>query len=277
MTSEYKDEQPPGPFLRRKLAEAAAAVVELAVLGVDGSQTRVDTWPVSLGLDDIRDEIEQRSSRHAALGPSLANFVVKVLDERGSALGFDTFRVAASVAAGRNQLMSEPANEAGITAQLMRHNEVIMRTLTANLDRIMHHQNERLAASDRRASAHEDTYLRTMELFHDLEDRQAARLREGRKLDSSLKLKQQAGEKLLSLGSVVLDGVLGRAPQGAPAAAALLAREVFGSIKSEQLQTILGVLDQEQQIKLLAAYKRFAEAEIVTQGEHGNGKGSDAH
>lgn len=261
MADDYSTDQPPGPFLRRKLQEAGAAVVELSVLGVDGTQTKVDSWPVSLGLEEIRDEIETRSARHASLGPSLANFIVKVLDSKGAPMGFDSFRVSAQIAAGRSALMSEPANEGGVTAMLMRHTEAMTRLVTSNMDRTMHHQNERLAAAERRASVYEENHFRMLELVQDLEDRKAARDRESRKLDANIQFKADAFEKVKSLSSVVLDAVVGKTPQGAQAAAVLLAKEVFSTIRPEQLTALLASLDQDQQLKVLTLYKRLAAEE----------------
>lgn len=265
----YQGDQPPGPFLRRKLQDQAAHTVELLVLGLEGQQTRVDYWPASLGFDELIDEIEARASRHAAMGSSVCNFSVRVLDEHRECLGFDSFRVAATVAAGSRQMLSEPANEGGLVAQSMRHSEaavsLLMRSTASNLE----HSRRLLERSEEREARYEETHLRVMQLLEGARDKEAERELLRERQAANLRMKAEAFGKLKEIAPVVLDAIAGRTPQGAQHTAALLASEVFASVRTEQLQGLLALLDDEQKIKVLALYRRYAEQQEKAEGPNG--------
>lgn len=272
----YTDQQAPGPFLRRKLEEGCT-VIDLCVMGSDGAATRIDSWPASLGYDELRETIEERAARHAAVGPSAATFAVRAFDDRKELMGFDTFRVSASLALGRQALMSEPANEGGLVAQSMRHSEALVSMVVKNIAPMLHAQTAVIERLDKRAEAQDAASLKMFELLNDLDDRKAQREHESAKLAASLNMKKEAFSKVQGYVPLLLDAVMGKDPKGSKATSSILADELFQSVRPEQLQQLLGMLDADQRLKVLALFKRYLEQVDAEKPKEEKGAGDATH
>lgn len=263
-----QDSQAPGPFLLRKLEEGAF-VFRLSVLSIDGSAVFIDQWKAHLGFDELRDAIEERANKHAALGSTIQNFMLEAWDADKASLGFDVFQVTADPLPNLHRVLtSEPANEAGVLAQTMRLNENLTKGLMAMAGHVNNSSGEMKAAYQdmiknlsARAEAGDKARLETFEILDQLVRRKAEQDLEVAKLEHAQKLKEKALEKVGTLLPVVMDHVIGKTPSGANAAAIAMARTLFESVRSEQLGKFLEVLDAEQRIVALRLFKSLSDAQ----------------
>jgi hypothetical protein len=273
-------EQEPSAFIRRKLAEGAARF-ELFALGVDGSRTFCDAWPASLGFDELRDSIEDKSARVAAMGSTVSNFCVMAQGPRSDAgaaeqLGLECFRVSHEIARTSGAMLSEPANEAGLLAQLMRHNETNLKTTFGLQGVLFAQQAETIAEQRRQLGIHDERRLSTFQLLEDLISSRAARELEEKKAAHTMELKAKVAESLTKLLPIATDAVMGKLlPQGAALTSAHLARELFNNIRQDQYQKILQQLDPEQGMQVVRLLRSLKEQEDQAEVKKGGADGTE--
>lgn len=251
--------QQPTEFIERKIGEGAAAFALYCVLP-EGTQSLMDRFPVKMGFFELRDRVEERCERHARLGSTVGTFAVEAIDEGGKSLGFEVFRVSANVP-GSKVVLSEPANEVGLLAQLMRHNEFHQRTMASTTATILDWQAKMLDEAKKEAQGANDMRLKMFEVMEALADKRHERDLAREEQSSRLKLKQDALEKVMSLGSLVAGHI---APQLAPPekaqefGLAVAAIRIFETLTPDQLRAILGLLGPEQQALVLRAMQTMA-------------------
>lgn len=274
MTPRASREQEPTGFLRRKLAEGDAERFALLLVNVEGSATFCDAWPVSLGFDEIRDLVEDKSARVAAMGTTVANFMLRAEGQKrpdGSRedLGFESFRVASQVAKTTGALMSEPANEAGLLAQLMRHNETNLRT-TFQLQGVMfNQQGEELRRLREQVAQFDERRVEVWNLLEQLTSNKAQRELDEQKQKHNQELKEKALSSVLPLLTIAADSIMGKVhPEGAALTSANIARDLLGTLKQEQLVEILKHLEPEQSAQVLRLYRILVQQETKPNGEN---------
>lgn len=281
MTPRAQREQEPSGFLRRKLSDGDVDRFSLLLVNVEGSATFCDAWPVSLGFEEIRDLVEDKAARVAAMGATVCNFMLRAEgpkrpDGSREELGFESFRVASQVAKTNGSMMSEPANEAGLLAQLMRHNETNLRTTFQIQGLMFTSQAEENRRLREQVQQYEERRIEVWNLMEGLTTQKAQRELEERKAEHSQKLKEKALDSLLPLVSIASDLVMGKVhPEGQALTAANIARDLFGTLKQEQLVNMLAHLEPEQSAQVIRLYRVLAaQSEKEKAAETAKGKGA---
>lgn len=267
MTPRTQREQEPTGFLRRKLAEGDAERFALLLVNVEGSATFCDAWPASLGFEEIRDSVEDKAARVAAMGATVCNFMlraegVKRQDGTREDLGFESFRVASQVAKTTGALMSEPANEAGLLAQLMRHNETNLRTTFQVQGVMFTQQQEEVRRLREQVTQFDERRIELFQLVEGLTTEKAARELAERKEQHTQQLKEKALNSLLPLLTIAADSVMGKVhPEGAALTAAHMAKDLFSTLKQEQVVEMLKHLEPEQAAQVIRMYRMLVQQE----------------
>lgn len=160
---------------------------------------------------------------------------------------------------------TEPANQDGVLAMQMRHNESIMRTsvmamggvvqaLQKNLDRFAHH-NERLI----------DDRMNTLHLIEDLMSGKHERDLETERQKNDLRLREELLDKLKLLGPYVINKMMGKSvlpEQTTPEA--LQIRALVETLRPEQMEKLKDVLTPDQ----LLAIVEIAGKMVTKSGEN---------
>jgi len=89
------------------------------------------------------------------------------------------------------------------------------------------------------------------------------------RVESRAKVQQVFAERVAGILPEVIGSITGKVSKTAGAAAAIKARGAFSTLRPEQLETIMGVLDMEQKIAVMGLLKTLAADE--------EGVSSDAH
>lgn len=250
--------QQPAEFIGRKLHEGSAAAFRLSVALADGSQTLLDRYPATLGEQELVDRIEERSERHARMGPTVALFVVEAIDDKGDSAGCETFRVSAN-SPGR-LAATEPANETGLLAQLMRHNEATQRTLHANVASMLDHMRHQVEESRARDADALAARFKLLEVTESLLSQRSERELAAEQAKSREEMKREGMQKLLTLGQVAVSHLAAKnGGEGSQEIAQVMsAVRVFETLDGDQLRAILSVLAPEQQAVLVGLLQTMA-------------------
>lgn len=231
----------------------------LSVIASDGSRMACNRWDVGRDVDDAYKEtfeqIEERALRQAnALGGTHA-FILEWYrqceGERPRVEGHEVFRVSAETAPG-GRFMSEPANEGGLVAQAMRHQETNQKHLSAMFDRAMHHMGRTLDRISERAEKAETRYVESMGVFLESIANKQAHEVELVKAQGNAEVKAQLAGRVATL----IPAMAGRVMEhfGKEGFQVRL-RGFFETLKPEQFGGILQQLQPEQQALLLEMAK----------------------
>lgn len=157
---------------------------------------------------------------------------------------------------------SEPATQAGLLSQLMRHLERREEMLTKTLDSTNRIMGKIMSDKDQRLQLFEGRHHDTIKLYEDLldrkHDRELTALYRGREDDRRDKAWKLLFSILPIIGSKFLDPKLAMAlpaqvTDGGPAMH--MVRELTKSLREEQLPALMGALDQEQMLMLFELHK----------------------
>lgn len=267
MTPRERREQEPSGFLRRKLAEGDAERFALLLVNVEGSTTYCDAWAASLGFDELRDQVEDKAARVAAMGATVCNFMVRAegakrIDGTREDLGFESFRVSSQIAKTSGAMLSEPANEAGLLAQLMRHNETNLKTTFGLQGLMFQAQTEELRRMREQLAVHDERRVELFSLVESMTTEKARRELEERKAEHNQQLKEKALNSLLPLLTIAADSIMGKVhPEGAMLTAANMAKDLFGTLKQPQIIEMLKHLEPEQSAQVIRLYRILATQE----------------
>lgn len=238
-----------------------------------------DTDPTLFELgraESFATEIMRYAEEYAeGSGPGTHRFVVRTEQFLGGQARM-AFRIAAadidSTAGGDGDGTGEDTPSlAGLLAQTMRHNEVVLRTLL----QISAGATQTLA---KRLDANENYIARLLEdrhkAFDELEtsrSEQQVRDLDSMKQISKDKRTDKVVEKLLLLGPAVANRIIGHnLVPGAQSPRDVMINDLADSLRPEQIQKIAGALEPQQQILLIelfeTAKKAKAEAAKTTNG-----------
>lgn len=259
-------------LVTREAAHAARAT--LYTVGLDGVRTLCARWPGPFAdLAELVEQVEERALRQANTLGGVHNFMFELHDASGQPIGCEVFRVGAeNFGDSSRSMLSEPANEGGLVAQLMRHNEAIMHGHTKGFQQTTATLLKDREITARRAEFVEEKYMKGLELFMSAVMGERAHEIELLKANANAQVKGELVKRVAGLIPEVLasfvSGKTGQAANGA----AIAAKGLFSTLTQDQMQAILGALDQGQQLQLIGLMKRLAaEAEGKPQPQHGGG------
>ncbi len=254
-------------FLPKQIAEGAFAF-RLYGLGPNGDRRNpIDRWSATLGLATIRDEVEARAQRYVdSMGGNQA-FQLSSVDENDRELACEVFRLQAMGVAGPAGLMTEPANEGGMTQQAMRHAEAYARMLlqmTAQQDKTQTRMVDRLLARNDEIEAR---LLGGIELMGKLARDENAQAIELYKAKTSGEAKLMLGRKLGDLIPLAADAVASKYGGKTVSDVTLInaTREIFSGLTGQQMDTIMGAMTDTQRMQIMHVMKRIAAQDEAAQ------------
>lgn len=252
----------------------------LYVMGHDHTRAVCSQYPVTPDVDDCStdtyEEIESRALSHAnTLGGTHAFCLEWVrVPESGTAprvAGHEVFRVSAEAMPGTHALHSEPANEGGLLAQTMRHQEASMKMAIQASQQSMVAMERVLNRVAQRAEIMEQKYSDNLHQF--LEARWATGEQEIAmvKAQGNAQAKAQLAAKLGNIAPAMLGRVVEHFGRDGTA---VRMRGFVGGLSQEQIMKILQQLEPEQQALLLELIRPVVqemEAEQPQQSDAGKG------
>lgn len=258
------------------------AVCKLFVLAVDGTKIPCDTWPGPFDSDEkrieLREAIEERAQRQAdQLGGTHA-FWAEMRGLGDDVVATEIFRIAAEALPGRaGSIASEPSNEAGLFAQLMRHNEVNFRVSLMSFEKVALLQERNLARQQARIDALEQQRIQDMDLVQQAimgtREHELNVIRESSKAEAKKVLVTQVQNLLPEVTAAVMH----KSSSNPAAAAAAGMKGFLGTLRPDQVQKIFESLDPAQQLVLAQTMKRLAEAEAPPVGAQSKEANGTAH
>lgn len=269
--------------------QAGAQSAKLFTLGLDGHRTLCKRWAGPFeDMRDLHESVEERALRQCNTLGGIHNFCFELYDGAGNALGSEVFRLSAEALEGDRSMLSEPANEGGVLAQLMRQNEALVRTgvyerkeATVAFREVFGAMQKLVALSHGRSDHAEGKYLEAMQTFHKMITGEQQHTVELEKARGNAEAKRVLAEKVsgyipLLLGSFVKNGPI----RNAGAATAIGVKNLFESLKAEQVEGILALLTPEQQNALIAMVQAAEVAETppgATNQSKPNGSNGARH
>lgn len=239
-----------------------ATRVKLYVLSQDQTRTPCETWPgpvqgnTPLALE-LLEQIEERALRQAnVLGGSHA-FCLELVGQEDKTIATEFFRVSAE-SMPHGAIGSEPANEGGAFAQMMRHNEAYFRIAmsgAARAEATLTRQNEMLAVQN---------FQLNSKLYEQLETVRLALMGEREhelamvKAKGTARMKEALTDQMVNLLPEVASSVTKKVTGSAALAASVGMKGFLATIRPDQMAKIFEALDPEQQISLLGAMKHLA-------------------
>ena len=251
-----------------KLIGRTVAWRKLTLYALAQNLTRqtLQTWEAPIEQPDLLEQIEERALRQAnVLGGSHA-FLVESLNADGQVLGSEVFRCSAETFPNGVSIAHEPANEGGLLAQLMRHNEAQTRTGVLSFEKTSNATLRALEALAKHTAQMEERYggllTRMQEVVLGEHQTRVELARE----ESSAKTKHMFAERLAGILPEVIGSITGKVSNTPGAAAAVKAKAAFETLRADQLETIMGCLDMEQKIAIMGLLKSLAEDAQKHQG-----------
>lgn len=251
-------------LVRTQQPVAHAAV--LYTVGLDGVRTPCLRWQGPFGdTAELVEQIEERALRQANALGGVHAFMLELAGADGAVLGTEFFRVSAE-SFRDGSIVSEPANEGGVLAQMMRHTEALMKTHVQGGQINLQAAQKMIETSSRRAEFAEAKFLDMLTTVHSILTGERQAQVDLVKAEARAAATKQIGGKIAMLipeiSAAFLSGTAG--PKGAAHAAVLRAKNLFSTITPDQLKGILGLLEVEQQgamLALLAGLAKEHEAE----------------
>jgi hypothetical protein len=234
-------------WLGSQVKLAGAVLVELRHISVNDQPSAVQRWRFESDLGTLASEIWTAAQQWAdGVGSGSQRFAIAVLDGKDRPLAQFLMR-AASEAVGGLTYDSEPATIAGVTKQLMRHTEAMMRGTALAHAQVTDHLLRQLERSAQRCEALEAKHLELLQLSEDLLSQKA-----GRDLAAQRQsMQERRKDELLRKMGVLLPVVVAKL-SGKPVPAQLdpAMRELAKSLDGDQLDKLAQVLRPEQVIAL---------------------------
>jgi hypothetical protein len=240
------------------------AGVALYHLAADSSRVLCQRWTGP--IDDVRraevlEQIEERALRQCnVLGGSHA-FYVEAYDNARQVLMSEVFRVTAEALVGANALATEPPNDIGQRAQQMRHQEKMhqlyidaIRAAVAASGDTVQRQQAVIAQYDQDRMA---WLTLSRESIHQNQQHEL----ELRKVEANAAKWKGFLEQLQQIAPEVMAMVRHKKIGDVAGAAAIGMRGFLETLKPDQVETIIKVLDGPQQLVLVEAMKRLATAD----------------
>jgi hypothetical protein len=241
--------------------QRAALGAKLYTVGLDGVRTPCLTWPGP--FDDpleLVEQVEARALRQANALGGVHAFLLELVGPDGAVLGTEFFRVSAESFSDGRSIISEPANEGGMLAQMMRHNEVVIRTGVQGSEKTLQAAHKMIEQVGKRAEYAEAKFLEMLTTLHSVmtgeRETQVAMVKAEARATATKQIAGKIASLIPEISAAFVKGNSG--PAGAAHAAAISAKGLFSTITSEQLNGILGHLNVEQQMQLFGLMKRLS-------------------
>lgn len=250
-------------FLAKKIAEGAAAF-RLYGLGPSGaSRNLLEKYSAALGHPEICDGLELKAKTYANTVGGNQAFQIVAYDDNEREMGCDVFRLQAEHALGPAGLATEPANEGGLVQQSMRHTEAFARTMLqqqAQTDKVQTRMLEKVLERNEQLEAR---VLGAIELMGKLARDDNAQAIEMYKAKVSAESKHEITRKLSAAIPIAMDAVAQKYGGKALSDATLTnsVKEVFEGLNAGQINALLGILDEQQRLQIMAVMKRIASAD----------------
>lgn len=253
--------------IRKMLERVGSACVQVRLmhLAQDGTRMPGASWDGPLDTSakrlDCAEELEERALRETNILGGIHAWYIEVLGEGDKTLATEIFRLTAESLPNGKSISTEPANEGGLLAQLMRHQEVVFKQYMWDRERV----SETLASENAKLRARNESLENR--LFTTLDTVREAILGE-RQHELELVKAKAKNELMLSVGKQVqgllpevASAIVHKQAKAPAAAAAIGIQEFLKTITPDQFDVILATLRPEQQMVLVQAMKRIAEAE----------------
>jgi|SRR5579859_465169 len=202
-------------------------------------------------------EIAINDSEHRAMPTTYSINAVK----EGERASFERVHITLSPRHpldGENVAMEQP-NESGITSQLMRHNEAIMRQHVGSVGEIIAMQQDMLRGMQQERQQVMGLHLKYMEVIQQGMDRQGERELALYRERQSTRRKDQMFDAIKHFFPVLLKKFFA----GNQSVEAMLGEEqiqnMLGSLKPEQMQQMMAMLDDQQRSLFITLYKAYKE------------------
>jgi hypothetical protein len=150
------------------------------------------------------------------------------------------------------ELESEPPTTRGLTSQLMRHNEALMRTSVMGFSQMMGTLQRQLAKQADVIEKLVNEKFETLDTIEELLTKKQERDIEAKSATMKQDLMEEAGKKLLLLAPMVVNKLVGKTvlPQKSTPRDEIL-RNFLGSLNQDQLMAMSGILSPEQQAAIM--------------------------
>lgn len=269
-------------WMRRQLAAAREESLQFRVRHV-----RVDqrTEPLTeydareRALEEISSDILEACANDAgALGgvQTYGVFAFKGEDQNRPWVGRYIVRIAGdSLHAGDDPAGTEPPTPAGLSAQQMRHNEILLKTNVSAIGGVVDHYQAILASQAARIRELEqgerEAKRLTEELMSQKHQRELEVTREQR-IDKHL---DGIADKVQLLLPTVVNRITGKTllPESTSPEVEIL-RAVLNELTSEQLDKLRGILSPTQLVGLLELARHFAAQKEAAAAANANGAGT---
>ncbi len=249
-------------LIKKELAGAYSA--KLFSVGLDGMRALCLRWPGP--FDDpleLLEQVEERALRQANSLGGVQAFQFEMYDNGGNALGSECFRLSAEAFSGDRSLLSEPANEGGVLAQVMRQNEALLRTqaLTLKETTVSWRQNldaahRMVEAVGRRAEFSETKYLEGLQVLQKVLTGESEHAVAMKKAEGNAKAKELLAERVAGLLPMVAGAFVQNGPAKSAAHATLIgAKNLFTSLSQAQIQAFLDLLSPEQRAQVYVMFE----------------------
>lgn len=255
------------PFLL-EAQQAGAVQVRLYLVTHTGARRPCLKRPlVDAVVLEVLEEIERRALSQAnAMGGRHA-FELEAVDDSGGVISTEVFAVTAEGFAGGGAALTEPANEGGFLAQVMRHKEVMLRTTVSAQDKTFRHLGQALEMVSTRLERSEERYAKALELLEALTLHEHERKIELVQVEAKTEALRKIGDQVAGLLPDVAAGLVGKV-RGGSAKSALVARQLFESLNQTQLNGILQSLEPEQQHHVIQLMRELAASSEPAPEEH---------
>lgn len=169
-----------------------------------------------------------------------------------------------------DELDTESPNAKGLTAQLMRHNEALMRTTMMGITQIIGTLQRQVSKQSETIEKLVQEKFDNLDTMEQLLGKKQERELEMREAETKQKLLTDAAEKAMALMPIVVSKLTGKALPGAPTANDELLKTFLSTITPEQLDKLTSILSPEQTMVVLELYQKLnpqTEAGALPPGE----------
>lgn len=264
--------------IRSKDKQIAKFVLRHASPGAKGND--VESWDHDerLELDQIEmlaAEISGRAQTDAdGLGSGVHRYTLQTVLNKGVNGNRFVFRVRANETGDDEVAGEDSPTQKGLLGQLMRHNEANNRTLHTALGGIVSMMSRQMVSMGERMQSLEAERATTFLALEAAKTEAHDRDMDAMKTLEDEKRKGQAFDKLMQLGPVVVNRIVGKdiMPTGGVDPLAMILNNLGESLTQDQVRTIAATLRPEQQLQFMevmetAKRKNTASGVNGTNGE----------
>lgn len=263
-------------FLRQEQCNKNIAKYVLRHAGKGKLGNEVETFEIteSLSIDELgnlANLILGRAQLDAdGLGPAIQRYslISYYADEKAS--GRISFRLRGNADMdidGEDEAGEEAPNLRGLTSQLMRHNEANNRTMVGSVGSLMGIMVRRMESQDKVIEKLMEDRQKSWEIVEEAMSNKHERDMERVDLDAKNERIAFGIKKVSMLLPVIMDKLSGGKLPSKDDPTMLMLDELFGSMNTEQMETIRRGMSAEQQIVLFNLLKKFQARKQLSNGD----------